>query len=1094
MADNSLSIILTPQFVVNVIQTMDSEAGFTVLTDTNKFVITAVIGTGGGVGGNVYSDEDKDKLAAIEALSTGDQTGAEIKTLYEGEANTNEFSDAEQTKLANIADGATDDQTGAEIKTLYQAEPNAYTDAQFTKLAGIEANATADQSDIEIRSAVEAATDSNVFTDADHTKLDTVETAAKDDQTGAEIKVAYEGEANTNAYTDTEKSKLAGIEVSATADQTDAEIKTAYEANSDTNAFSDALIEHYGAPLATTTILTALAEASLNDKERRFVEAEISDYFYDVEAGAGDFAPDDQTGGTGFWLKIVASGDTAASIKTKYESNANTNEFDDAEQSKLAGIEASATADQTDAEIRSAVEAAADSNIFTDAENTKLNAIEASATIDQTDAEIRAAVEAATDSNVFTDADHTKLDAIESAATIDQTDAEIQAGYEAQVPGVSGNEMTAGTEVADRRFSPDDIENMIQIHAPGGGGSNGWTINDQTGTSYTLVVGDAQKLIRLANASAIALTIPTNANEAFAIGDQVRIAEFGAGTVTIDGAGVTLNVADDLILGTQHEGALLIKVATDEWDIIKDLGGSGSMTDAEVKTAYENNANTNEFDDAEQSKLAGIESSATADQTDAEIETAYNARVPVVSGAEMTAGTEALMRRFSPDNIENMIDIHGGGGGGGGTAPTRTIVTLSGSTVQIAIPDGVTWFRYQSKDIVASGTGISIFGGLRYDNNTTDEVFSGDEEVLDTALTLFTYTNEAPMVATSATGGGTDRSLSGTVYSPRDATKKSISFGHGLAHGQPHNRNRTFIADVARDDDTVFFSSTGTFTGTIEIEWFYDGGGSSLAPTRTRLTISGATTVISIPKGVTWFRFQSGTIIMSDTTKGVGVSVKHGADVTQLFDGTQENIATALTVTRLTGETALAVSGSDGGTANRSVYGTVWAPRDASKFTITEGCGVAHGEPRTYKRVFVAQLAEDDHTMTFTVAVGTMTGTIDFEWFYDGGESLPTEINAQTGTSYTLAITDSEDIVEMDNASANVLTIPLNSAVAFPIGTIISIVQIGAGATSITGDTGVTLNGVSAGSGAMSNAFDGVSIFKRGTNEWVVHGAIGTVA
>jgi hypothetical protein len=98
---------------------------------------------------------------------------------------------------------------------------------------------------------------------------------------------------------------------------------------------------------------------------------------------------------------------------------------------KLDGIEAGATADQTDAEIRAAVEAATDSNVFTDADHTKLDGIEASATADQTDAEIRAAVEAATDSNVFTDADHTKLDGIEASATADQTDAEIRAAVEA---------------------------------------------------------------------------------------------------------------------------------------------------------------------------------------------------------------------------------------------------------------------------------------------------------------------------------------------------------------------------------------------------------------------------------------------------------------------------------------------------------------------------------------------------------------------------------------------------------------------------------------------------------------------------------------
>lgn len=95
---------------------------------------------------------------------------------------------------------------------------------------------------------------------------------------------------------------------------------------------------HYGAPLQTLVALSAIPEASCNDKERRFVEDELSDYFYDSSAVSGDVAPDDQTGGTGFWRKVAVDGETAASIKTKYESNANTNAFTDAEQSKLSSI------------------------------------------------------------------------------------------------------------------------------------------------------------------------------------------------------------------------------------------------------------------------------------------------------------------------------------------------------------------------------------------------------------------------------------------------------------------------------------------------------------------------------------------------------------------------------------------------------------------------------------------------------------------------------------------------------------------------------------------------------------------------------------
>ena len=92
---------------------------------------------------NAYTDAKDTKLSGIEAGATADQTGAEIKALYEGELDTNAFTDADQTKLSGIEAGATADQTGAEIKSLYEgeADTNAFTDAEKTKLSGIEAGA-----------------------------------------------------------------------------------------------------------------------------------------------------------------------------------------------------------------------------------------------------------------------------------------------------------------------------------------------------------------------------------------------------------------------------------------------------------------------------------------------------------------------------------------------------------------------------------------------------------------------------------------------------------------------------------------------------------------------------------------------------------------------------------------------------------------------------------------------------------------------------------------------------------------------------------------------------------------------------------------
>jgi hypothetical protein len=93
--------------------------------------------------------------------------------------------------------------------------------------------------------------------------------------------------------------------------------------------------------------------------------------------------------------------------------------------------------------------------------------------------------------------------------------------------------------------------------------------------------------------------------------------------------------------------------------------------------------------------------------------------------------------------------------------------------------------------------------------------------------------------------------------------------------------------------------------------------------------------------------------------------------------------------------------------------------------------------------------------------------------------------NAQTAT-YTLALTDASDIVEMNVASANNLTIPLDSSVAFAIGTVITILQTGSGQTTINPTGGVTVNGTP---GLKLRAqWSSCTLVKRATDTWVAMG------
>jgi len=97
-------------------------------------------------------------------------------------------------------------------------------------------------------------------------------------------------------------------------------------------------------------------------------------------------------------------------------------------------------------------------------------------------------------------------------------------------------------------------------------------------------------------------------------------------------------------------------------------------------------------------------------------------------------------------------------------------------------------------------------------------------------------------------------------------------------------------------------------------------------------------------------------------------------------------------------------------------------------------------------------------------------------------------LNTQTA-SYTLVLADSGKVVEMNVASANSVTVPANASVAFPIGTMIAIDQIGAGQTGIVAASGVTIRSVS-GYLKVSGQYSGVTLRKRATNEWVLVGAL----
>jgi hypothetical protein len=117
---------------------------------------------------------------------------------------------------------------------------------------------------------------------------------------------------------------------------------------------------------------------------------------------------------------------------------------------------------------------------------------------------------------------------------------------------------------------------------------------------------------------------------------------------------------------------------------------------------------------------------------------------------------------------------------------------------------------------------------------------------------------------------------------------------------------------------------------------------------------------------------------------------------------------------------------------------------------------------------------------------------MDFTWIAQDDISLT--INAQTGTSYTAALTDATNtLVTMDNAAANTFNIPTDASVNFEIGTVLNIYMKGAGVTTITaatpGTTGVVSAGAVIGSPVLGQ-YKIASAIKLAANSWTVIGGI----
>ena len=153
------------------------------------------------------------------------------------------------------------------------------------------------------------------------------------------------------------------------------------------------------------------------------------------------------------------------------------------------------------------------------------------------------------------------------ATTITTSDLTVSRALVSNASGKVAVATTTSTEIGYVNGVTSDIQTQIDTKS-----AKLITANRQT-ASYTLIIGDADKLVEMNVGTANNLTIPLNSSVAFATGTQILLAQYGAGQTTVVATGgVTIRSSGGkLKLTAQYSGATLIKIATDEWYCFGDI-------------------------------------------------------------------------------------------------------------------------------------------------------------------------------------------------------------------------------------------------------------------------------------------------------------------------------------------------------------------------------------------------------------------------------------------------------------------------------------------------------------------------------------------
>ena len=398
-----------------------------------------------------------------------------------------------------------------------------------------------------------------------------------------------------------------------------------------------------------------------------------------------------------------------------------------------------------------------------------------------------------------------------------------------------------------------------------------------------------------------------------------------------------------------------------------------------------------------------------------------------------------------------------------------TGVTLTNNSGESATPTVAI-----GQSVAASAT--PTFAGLNLNGNITFEGTTADE--FETIIAVTDPTSDRVIVFPDLTGTVVTTGDTGSITSLMIADNTIVDGDINTAAAIAHSK----LANATAGQVLLGTTTTGVVTATtISGDITIDGGG-----------------VASISANSVALGTDTTGNYMSDLTQGTGVTITHtpgeGSNATIAIGqavGTSASVTFGQVTT--TGDFVvggnLTVSGTTTSvnTETLTIDDNIVVLNNNVTGTPTENAGIEI-ERGTSANVLVRWNetndkweATNDGTTYGNLVTTADVGTVSSSMIAD------VSTNAQAA-SYTLVLSDKDKIVEMGVGSANNLTVPLNSSVAFPVGSQINILQTGSGQTTVVAAGGVTINATP---GLKIRAqWSYATLIKRATDTWVLVGDV----